>query len=84
MVEYFSGKELYRYIFSYALIEDWYEEVYATLYGEQVSIDQVSGFHNLRNIYGYKYLKKVSSLENVLGLGTSWEGGLIPIQRKYS
>jgi SAM-dependent methyltransferase len=78
--DYFSGKKLYGDDFSLEQIQEWYRqesEAYAQLYG--IKSQKQTYNHHVNNMYGYKYLKKISVFDNVLGLGSSWGYEFLPV-----
>jgi len=82
MDEYFSGKKLYGDAFSRKEIEGWYDseaEAFAELYGKDVAKNSFYEYHNLNIFYGFNYLKKQESFDNVLGFGSSWGYEFLPI-----
>jgi SAM-dependent methyltransferase len=77
---FFSGEKLYGNDFSIEQIQEWYEqesEAYAQISGLKVQSETYN--HNINNMYGYKYLKNISTFGKVLGLGSSWGYEFLPI-----
>jgi len=80
----FSGLKLYGDDFTPEQIARWYEEEaegYADLGNKQIS-DYVYPYHALNRFFGFRYLKKVSGIEQVLGLGAAWGHEFLPIIHK--
>jgi SAM-dependent methyltransferase len=78
--DYFSGEKLYGDDFSFEQIQEWYRqesEAYAQMYGMKAQMETYN--HHVHKMYGYKYLRKISVFDKVLGLGSSWGYEFLPV-----
>jgi len=80
----FSGLKLYGDDFTPEQIALWHEEEsegYADLGNKEIA-DYSYQYHELNRIHGFRYLKKVSTFDQVLGLGAAWGHEFLPIIHK--
>jgi SAM-dependent methyltransferase len=77
--DYFNGSKLYGDDFSFEQIQKWYRQE-SEAYANMVVGGGVKPYiHHVNNMYGYRYLKKISVFSKVLGLGSSWGIEFMPI-----